>query len=438
MAGRAIGGARRSGWIVRTLQAFVLVPGLGLLAMAIWFQFNGQTRIGLLGLVGLAALGLLWLWWQGRGREVWLYGAVIGLAGLGWYQSIRPSNDRAWTVDVEHGVTADIQGNIAVVDNVRNFDWRTTTDFTPRWETRRYDIDTITEVDLFTSTWGNPSIAHVMIGFGFEDGQRIVFSSEIRRTEGEAYSTLAGFFRRYELIIIAAEESDVIRLRTDVRDDPPEIVSLFPLTVQPEKRKELFLEYLSLADALSANPEWYNTATTNCTTVPWRLARALAPQIPLELDVLLSGHFPRYLHNMGVLSPGQPLDQVLAAAVRKPVGYAGPDGAEFSRLLRAAMSTAAIGANRWFGPIAAIRPHGCEKALKSGGRRQKQRGQICTNARNGGFPLPCGTHLPAERVISTMCRNNGVAAAKCVIFFMVRRILCRRRRCIGLYLPLRW
>ncbi len=226
-------------------------------------------------------------------------------------------------MDVAHGVTSDVQGNIAILSNVRNFDWRSETDFTPRWETRRYNIDQITSVDLFTSTWGNPKIAHVMIGFGFEDGQHVVFSAEIRREEGEAYSALAGFFRRYELVIIAAEESDVIRLRTDIRKDPVETVSLFPLTLRPGKAKELFLEYLSLADTLSIAPEWYNTATTNCTTVPWKLARALSPGIPLDRDVLLSGYFPRYLYGLGVISPGVPLDEVLARAVRRPVGVGG-------------------------------------------------------------------------------------------------------------------
>jgi hypothetical protein len=320
---------------VRILQAFVILPGLVLLAMALWFQYGGAVRVAALALVGIVAVALGRLWLQGRGWQVWLWAGVATVGALGWYSTLRPSNDRVWAVDVAHGVTSDVQGSIATLSNVRNFDWRSATDFTPRWETRSYNIDQITSVDLFTSTWGNPKIAHVMIGFGFADGQRIVFSSEIRREAGEAYSAFAGFFRRYELIIIAGDERDLIRLRTDVRDAPPEVVSLFPLTMRPEKRKELFLEYLSLAGTLSVRPRWYNTAITNCTTVPWRMARALAPGIPLTRDVLLSGHFPRYLWSLGVLSPGVPLDQALRAAVRRPVGEAGPDNEDYSRLLRA-------------------------------------------------------------------------------------------------------
>lgn len=325
----------RRGWRVLILQAMLIVPGLLLLAMALWFHYEGGPRAALMALVALAGMAIARVWVQRRAGAVWLVAAVVAALGFGWYSMLRPSNDRTWAVDVAHGVTSDVQGDIARLSNVRNFDWRTETDFTPRWETRSYNIDQITSVDLFTSTWGNPKIAHVMLGFGFQDGQHVVFSAEIRREEGEAYSALAGFFRRYELVIIAAEESDVIRLRTDIRENPVETVSLFPLTLRPGKAKALFLEYLALADTLSVAPEWYNTATTNCTTVPWKLVRALSPGIPLDRDVLLSGYFPRYLYGLGVLSPGQPLDVILARAVRKPVGPAGEDGAAFSRLLRA-------------------------------------------------------------------------------------------------------
>ena len=52
-----------------------------------------------------------------------------------------------------------------------------------------------------------------MASFGFQDGRFLAFSGETRKEEGESYSTLGGFFRQYELIYIAAEERDIIRLR---------------------------------------------------------------------------------------------------------------------------------------------------------------------------------------------------------------------------------
>ena len=70
--------------------------------------------------------------------------------------------------------------------NVRNFDWRSNTDYTQRWETRDYDLDRLNSVDMVMSYWTRPAIAHMMISFGFDDGEHVVFSVEIRREKTES------------------------------------------------------------------------------------------------------------------------------------------------------------------------------------------------------------------------------------------------------------
>ena len=45
----------------------------------------------------------------------------------------------------------------------------------------------------------------------------MVFSVEIRRQSNETFSEIGGFFKEFELIVIAAEERDIVRLRTNVR-----------------------------------------------------------------------------------------------------------------------------------------------------------------------------------------------------------------------------
>jgi hypothetical protein len=191
----------------------------------------------------------------------------------------------------------------------------------------------VTSVDVFTSVWGNPNIAHIMVSFGFEDGRHIAFSAETRRRKGQVYSTLGGFVREFELTLLAADERDLIWLRTDLRG---ERVSIFPLTLSPEARRELFLAFARFAEELDRQPQWYNTLLDNCTTVPLRIVRTLSPGIPLDWRILASGRLPAYLHDLGVLRPDLGLAEVEAKAVLPVFGAWPSDEVAYSQAIRAA------------------------------------------------------------------------------------------------------
>ena len=70
---------------------------------------------------------------------------------------------------------------------------------------------------MIMSYWSRRAIAHMLISFGFDDGERVVFSVEVRRERHESFSEIGGFFKEFELSIIAADERDIVRLRTNVR-----------------------------------------------------------------------------------------------------------------------------------------------------------------------------------------------------------------------------
>ncbi len=265
-------------------------------------------------------------------RSAWLLLALMLAATAAWWLTIRPSNDRDWAPDVAHTATADIDGATVVIHDVRNFDWRTETAFSPRWETRRYSLDALTSVDLVSSVWGNPAIAHTLISFGFSDGRHVVFSVEIRRERNESFSEIGGFFKEFELAIIAADEADIIRLRTDVRGEQ---VSLFPLRVTPEQARKLFLSYLQASNALARQPQFYQTLTTNCTTVIFQLARLVEPGIPADWRILLSGYLPDYLYAHDVLLTSLPLDETKRAAILARQDPALSPDVDFSTAIRA-------------------------------------------------------------------------------------------------------
>ncbi|MEZ5884252.1 MAG: DUF4105 domain-containing protein, partial [Paracoccaceae bacterium] len=216
----------------------------------------------------------------------------------GWYQTITPMQDRDWAKDVERGVKARVDGSRVTLSDLRDFDWRSENDATERWIDRSVDLNDLQTVDMITSVWDNPDIAHLLVSFGFGAGEHVVFSVEIRREDGEEFNEIGGFFRQFELVLIGATERDIVRLRTDYRKEK---VRLYPLALTPEQRRVMFLSYVELAQDLEARPRFYNTLLANCTTVVYRLAQSLKPDLPLDWRLLLSGHLPGYLAELGVL-----------------------------------------------------------------------------------------------------------------------------------------
>jgi hypothetical protein len=198
---------------------------------------------------------------------------------------------------------------VATLSNVRNFEWRGESDYTARWETRSYDLATLQSLDLITSYWGSPAIAHLLISFGFTDGEHVVFSVEIRREKGEAFSEIGGFFREFELSVIAADERDVIRVRTNIRGEDD---YLYHIRLPREDIRSLFAAYLEQANGLVEKPRFYNTITANCTTLVFQMMRRIVGKLPLNYRLLLSGYLPEYVYAVGGLDPRYTLEQLRA------------------------------------------------------------------------------------------------------------------------------
>ena len=133
----------------------------------------------------------------GFSRRGFLEAALFAFAALVlalWWHTITPSHDRDWAPDVARLLHATRDGDIVTLENVRNFEWRTRQDFDARWETRQYDLSELESADLIVSYWMGPTIAHTLVSFGFTDGRHLVFSVEVRRTRGQSFSAIGGFF----------------------------------------------------------------------------------------------------------------------------------------------------------------------------------------------------------------------------------------------------
>lgn len=269
-------------------------------AFALWFRAPGGPTPKTLSALGWAgfSLTLMIALWQGRAAAGFLAFAVAFGALLLWWRRIEPSNDRIWADDVAQMATGTVDGNQVTLRNVRNFEWRSNTDYIQRWETRNYRLDSLNSVDMIMSYWTGPAIAHMLISFGFGDGEQVVLSVEIRRERIESYSEIGGFFKEFELSIIAADERDVIRVRTNVRGED---AYLYRLRMPVSAMRSLFLGYIDEANALVRTPRFYNTVTVNCTTLVYQMMQRIVGYLPLSHRLIFSGYLPEYVYRVGGL-----------------------------------------------------------------------------------------------------------------------------------------
>jgi hypothetical protein len=246
-----------------------------------------------------------------------------------WWLTLKPSNDRAWQPDVAQTAWAEIDGDHVTIHNVRNCDYRTEGDYTPRWETRSFDLSQIRGMDIFFTYWGSPWIAHPVVSFQFGDHDYIAMSIETRKEVGEVYSAVRGFFRYYELIYTVSDERDVVRLRTNYRKG--EESYLFHTLATPEHARATFLNYLKKINRIRNRPEWYNALTNNCTT---NIA-ALAGEPQWDWRVLLNGRADQMLYERGDLATGNlPFAQFKEQAHINAAARAAGDDPDFSRRIR--------------------------------------------------------------------------------------------------------
>lgn len=269
-------------------------------------------------------------------REAWRQLAAVFAAFTLvwiWWLMQTPRADRAWQPDVAQLPWAELMDDEITLHNVRNFDYRTATDFTPQWQTRTVRLSQITGVDMFINYWGSPWMAHPIVSFQFADAPPVCFSIETRKEVGEKYSAIGGIYRQYELYVVVANERDVIRLRTNIRQH--EEAYLYRTTITPERARERFLEYVATLNRLRAQPSWYNAVTTNCTTAI-RGQHPAGKRLPWDWRMLVNGKADELLYERGhIATSGQTFTELKRKALINAAARAADQSPEFSRRIRA-------------------------------------------------------------------------------------------------------
>jgi hypothetical protein len=283
-------------------------------------------------LFGAAMLG--WYLLSAKRHRPLVVFFVVFLSIYTWWSMIMPRQDRDWAPEYARPARATINGDLITIHDIRNFDYRTETDFTPRYYTKSFDLKKLDSVDMIASYWAGDAIAHIIVSFGFAGKDFLAVSIETRRERHESYSTIAGFFKQYELFYVVADERDLIRLRTNYRRDPPEDVYLYRIRAPTDNARRFFLDYVRKIDSLAEQPEFYNTFTTNCTTSVLTHSRVNPGSPPLSWKILLSGYVPQYLHERQRVDTSLPFDELKQRSLINAAAQAADGAPDFSQRIR--------------------------------------------------------------------------------------------------------
>ena len=315
------------------IPLYLLLFGVTLWAVgALYFDLPIAGLRAPLAFIYFAAMLVAFIFVKGRWRAMGVV-AFAFFVVLAWWLTIKPTGDRNWQPDVARTGWADIQGDEVTVHNVRNFEYRSETDYTPYWETRTVQLSKLTGADLAINYWGSPWIAHPIASFQFYDSLPLALSIETRKVIGQTYSALRGFYRQYELIYIPADERDVIRLRTNYRHEQ---VYLYHVRISPERARRIFLEYLKQLNQLHDKPKFYNAVTDNCTT-NIRAANIAAEHgavPPWNWRVLLNGKMDELLYARGFIDRSLPFATLKEQSLINKRAEAASASPDFSQLIR--------------------------------------------------------------------------------------------------------
>ena len=201
-------------WMVPALLIGVATALTLWITGAVYYDLCDGSKWGPVAATGWAAgVAVLFVVWQ----PLWQpFAFLVGVTGLllAWWLRLKPSHNRIWDPCVAVLPRAVLHEDALTLENVRNFQYRSLQDFTPRYETRQVHLSNLNGADIILFNWGSPWISHPVLVFDFGADGRICISIEVRYRQGQDYSLVRSFYRQQELIFLVVDERDAILRRT--------------------------------------------------------------------------------------------------------------------------------------------------------------------------------------------------------------------------------
>jgi hypothetical protein len=265
--------------------------------------------------------------------RIWYLLALLVSAGCKSYSPVALKVPE-WSPDLERLATAEFDGNLVKLHNVRHCNYRSSTDYDAVWYEKQVDLNKIRTVDFVMVPFGNvPGLAHTMLSYGFEGDDYVGVSVEVRRKLGETYDPVIGLGPYYPIHYVFADERDLIGRRAiyDMND-----VYVYRANATAEQAREMFVDMCKRANQLSISPEYYNTLTNNCTTNVVRHVNTIAKyeKVPINGKVIFPGYSDRLAYQLGLIASDKPFEETKRGARVNDLAYIHRNDPNFSRMIR--------------------------------------------------------------------------------------------------------
>ncbi|HEX5507527.1 MAG TPA: DUF4105 domain-containing protein [Pseudolabrys sp.] len=279
----------------------------------------------------------MWLLWLSRLRRKFLIFIALCFGVVAWWIFIPPSHNRPWRPEVAVMPRATIDGDRVRITGVRDFDYRSLTDFTVHYEEREIQLSHLTGLDFFVSYWSEGPVAHTFVSFIFDNAPPLSISIETRPEVGEGFAPVASLFKQFELIYVVGSERDLVRVRTDYRK---ERVYLYRLNSPVDNVRKLLLIYLKRINELADRPEFYHLLTNSCTINIIRYANAAGRVGRFNIRHLFNGLIDSYLYHSGRVNTALPFEELRRRSLINDAAQAADDAPDFSDRIRASLPPA--------------------------------------------------------------------------------------------------
>lgn len=265
--------------------------------------------------------------------SVILFAVVIFLV---WQLPKDPSTPKDWQEQLAVLSTAEFDGDMVTVKNVRNFRYGPTEqDMRPGYYNKTYDLRQVKRVWFTAEPFNeNDLAAHTYLSFEFENGEFLGISIEARKSKTQSWNMWDGMIRSYPLVYVAADERDLTLLRANIRKDN---VYVYPVRLQkPENARLLLVDMLTEMNELTVRPQWYNSLFANCTSAIVKHVNALTPGriSPFSWQLWLTGSADELALKKGLLDTDLTIEEARQKFYVTDISQEIGDVENYSQLIR--------------------------------------------------------------------------------------------------------